>query len=117
MASQSPALSRKSHVASWLLRRTQRSVACRERACLKQALLYSRLRRIALAIGEHLTKDRYLTRNDDIFFLTHREVEDLLCGASMLPGSTAKLADLRRAELEELGKSQPPDRLELQAGK
>ena len=108
---------RKSHVASWLLRRTQRSVACRERARLKQALLYSRLRRIALAIGEHLTKDRYLTRNDDIFFLTHREVEDLLCGASMLPGSTDKLTDLRRAELEELGKFQPPDRLELPAGK
>ncbi len=107
---------RKSHLASWLLRSTQRSVACRERARLKQALLYSRLRQIALAIGQQLTQQNHLESRDDIFYLTYEEVEDLLCGGSMLPSSTANMALLRRSELETLGQFTPPDRLELPPG-
>ena len=107
---------RKSHLASWLLRSTQRSVACRERARLKQALLYSRVRQIALAIGEQLTQQNHLKSRDDIFYLTYEEIEDLLCGGSMLPSSTANMALLRRSELETLGQFTPPDRLELPPG-
>jgi len=107
---------RKSHIASWLLRSTQRSVACRERARLKQALLYSRFRQIALAIGKLLAQQNHLESSDDIFYLTYEEVEDLLCGSSMLPSSTAQTALLRRKELETLGQFTPPDRLELPAG-
>lgn len=107
---------RKSTVLRWLLRSTQRSVACRERARLKQALLYSRVRRIALAIGETFVEQKHLNNRDDIFLLTYHEVEDLLSGASMLPTSAGKLACLRRSELTSLGKSTPPDRLELPAG-
>ena len=108
---------RKTHIASWLLRATQRSVACRERARLKQALLYSRVRRIALAIGEKLTHPHHLNHADDIFFLTHQEIEELLAGTSMLPNSIGKLADLRRTELNAWSQHTPPDRLEVPAGK
>jgi len=107
---------RKKHIASWLLHSTQRSVACRERARLKQALLYSRIRRIALAIGTKLTQQNHLNHADDIFFLTYQETEELLAGSSMLPDSLGNLAELRRSELEALGKFTPADRLEIPAG-
>ena len=109
-------LLRKSRIAAWLLRATQRSVACRERARLKQALLYSRLRQIALTIGQKWVAQQHLLRQDDIFFLTFQEIEDLLCGASILPSTTAKLADLRRTEWDASGQLVPPDRIELPPG-
>lgn len=107
---------RKKHVASWLLRATQRSVACRERARLKQALLYSRVRRIALAIGDRLAKHNRLHHPNDIFFLTYQEIEELLAGSSMLPNNIGELASLRRSELDSLSEFTPPDRLEIAAG-
>jgi pyruvate,water dikinase len=107
---------RKSHIATKLLRATQRSVACRERARLKQALLYSRVRRIALAIGDKLTQQNHLHQPDDIFFLSYREIEDLLAGSCMLPNSTRELAALRRSELDAVSEFTPPDRLEIPAG-
>ena len=106
----------KNRIASWLLKSTQRSVACRERARLKQALLYSRLRRIALTLGDRLVEQQHLLRPDDIFFLTFQEIEDFLCGACMLPTTTAKLAEVRRTELDTSGRLVPPDRIELPAG-
>ena len=45
-----------------LLSWTQRAIQLRERARLKQALLYSRLRRLALAIGDHLVANGRLDR-------------------------------------------------------
>lgn len=107
---------RKRHLASWLLRATQRSVACRERARLKQALLYSRVRRIAITIGEKLTQQDRLCHAHEIFFLTYQEIEDLLAGSSMLPDSIGPLAGLRRAELDSLSEFTPPDRIEIPAG-
>lgn len=107
---------RKHRIAKWLLKSTQQSVACRERARLKQALLYSRLRRIALTLGSRLVEKQQLEQQDDIFFLTFQEIEDLLCGACMLPATTGKLAELRRTELARLGQLNPPDRIELPAG-
>ncbi len=107
---------RKSHLAKWLLRATQRSVACRERARLKQALLYSRVRRIALVIGDKLMQQETLHHPDDIFFLTFQEIEDLLTGSSMLPKSTGPLAALRRTELKSASELTPPDRIEIPAG-
>lgn len=107
---------RKSHIASWLLRATQHSVACRERARLKQALLYSRIRRIALTIGEKLKQHHHLNHADDIFFLTYQEIEELLAGSSILPTSIGNVASLRRTELSLVSKSTPPDRLEIPTG-
>ena len=65
------------HIVALLLRWTHRSIALRERARLKQALLYSRCRRIALAIGEKLLSAGFLERRDDVFFLTYQELDQL----------------------------------------
>jgi len=79
-----------------LLAATQASIGLRERARLKQALLYSRLRRIALAIGARLTAAGTLASADDVFYLTVQELDQLLSGLAMFPDQTAAFVALRR---------------------
>ncbi len=107
---------RQSHVADVLLRWTQKSIQLRERARLKQALLYSRLRRISLALGTQLAASGRLAAADDIFYLTADEVELLVSGSEMFPGHTRELVSLRRAAHSELGAHTPPDSMRLPAG-
>jgi pyruvate,water dikinase len=99
-------------VLSW----TQRSVALRERARLKQALLYSRCRRIALAIGGELVRDGRLTSPDDVFFLTVGELERLVSERAMFPHDTTELVKLRRARHAHWCSLNPPATLELDHG-
>lgn len=107
---------RKSTLARFLLSWTQRAIVCRERARLKQALLYSRLRRIALAIGERLVARELLDLAEDVFFLTASELETLLAGGSMYPQHTRELVSLRQAAQREVTRSKPPDTFSLPAG-
>ena len=53
---------------------------------LKQALLYSRCRRIALAIGDRLAGSGALQDPNDIFLFTYGELDDFLSGYAMFPG-------------------------------
>jgi pyruvate,water dikinase len=92
-----------------LVRATHASIRFRERARLKQALLYARLRRLMLAIGERFVADRRLARREDVFFLTHQEVEDLLAGTAMFPHGVADLVALRVRDHAALAKTTPPD--------
>ena len=70
-----------------VLRATQKAIQLRERARSKQALLYTRCRRIALAIGKRLTASGVFTASDDVFFITYPELDELLSGHAMFPGS------------------------------
>ena len=99
-----------------LLRWTQRSIQLRERARLKQALLYSRLRRIALALGTRLVESGSLVRAEDIFMLTADEVELLASGGEMFPHCVRSLVDLRRAAHAWVSATTPPDRIDLAYG-
>ena len=107
---------RQSHAAAVLLRWTQTSIQLRERARLKQALLYSRLRRISLALGAQLVVEGRLAAADDIFYLTADEVELLVSGGEMFPGQTRELVTLRRQGHAELSAMTPPDSMRLPAG-
>ncbi|MBA2602498.1 MAG: hypothetical protein H0U94_02830 [Acidobacteria bacterium] len=107
---------RQSTLAGLVLRWTQRSIQLRERARLKQALLYSRLRRISLALGERLAERGRLAGADDIFFLTFEEVDLLASGGEMFPGHTQELVSLRRRAHAELSAQTPPDTITLPAG-
>ena len=107
---------RQSAVAGVLLRWTQTSIQLRERARLKQALLYSRLRRISLALGDRLVARGRLAAADDIFFLTADEVDLLASGGEMFPGHTGELVKLRRRAHAELSAQKPPDSMRLPAG-
>lgn len=107
---------RKSFIANRLIGWTQRSVGFRERARLKQALLYSRYRRLALTVGREFVSRKLLVAAEDVFFLTHGEIESLLVGSSMFPLETASLAKLRRDAHEPFADLAPPGRLSLAPG-
>jgi rifampicin phosphotransferase len=102
-------------VVSVVLRWTQRAILLRERARLKQALLYSRLRRIALAIGAQLVAADRLDADDDVFFLTVEELDDLLSGGAMFP-NVRGLVGLRRQTHRELSLTCPPDAFTVPVG-
>ena len=104
------------HVVSRLLRSTQHAILLRERARLKQALLYSRLRRLSLALGDRLVESGQLDRTDDVFFLTAEEILDLVSGAEMFPHHVMALVRLRREAHTELSATTPPDLLALDEG-
>ena len=95
---------------------TQKAILLRERARLKQALLYSRLRRIVLALGERLVSIRRLQQPDDIFFLTAEELDALVSGSAMFPEHTLPLVSLRRNAHHETSAIVPPDSLSLAPG-
>ena len=102
------ARAKKRRVAAWLpwphaatvlecsIRMTQAAIGLRERARYKQALLYSRLRRVALTAGHQLAQRGALGVPDDVFFLAIGELDDLLSGAAMYPGETRALVELRK---------------------
>ncbi|HEU4342171.1 MAG TPA: PEP/pyruvate-binding domain-containing protein [Candidatus Binatia bacterium] len=106
----------KAQIARTLLRWTHRSIALRERARLKQALLYSRCRRIALVIGERMVTLGYLTNRDDVFFLTYQDLDQLLSGGAMFPDQTRELAAMRKREHARFSTLSPPDTVEITAG-
>jgi phosphohistidine swiveling domain-containing protein len=107
---------RQSVVVRTVLSWTQRSIQLRERARLKQALLYSRLRRVALTIGDRLVAAGRLVDRDDVFFLTAEEVDLLASGGAMFPHHVKPLIALRREAHLALGASAPADSIELGVG-
>jgi phosphohistidine swiveling domain-containing protein len=104
------------HVVSVLLCWTQHAIVLRERARLKQALLYSRLRRVALHLGDRLVSDRRLETRDDIFFLTADEIDDLVSGCAMFPSDVQALVALRRKAHDAMGAVAWPDSMTLAEG-
>jgi pyruvate,water dikinase len=98
-----------------LLRLTQNAIRLRERARMKQALLYTRLRHVALAIGTSLTAKKVLACKDDVFFLSVDEVLDLLSETPDTSGVAGRIAS-RRAAFDACGLLRPPDMLHLPEG-
>jgi pyruvate,water dikinase len=103
-------------IVSIVLRCTQRAITLRERARLKQALLYSRLRHVALAIGSRLADTERLEKADDVFFLTAEEIDELASGTAMFPEQARGLVSVRRAEHERFLAMTPPDAMTLSRG-
>ncbi|HEY6830560.1 MAG TPA: PEP-utilizing enzyme, partial [Gemmatimonadaceae bacterium] len=99
-----------------LLPRTHAAIRYRERVRLKQALLYSRCRRIALALGEGLARRQLIASAGDAFFLTADELIDIASGGAQLPSATRAMVAARRAEFERESAASPPDSFTLEAG-
>ena len=83
---------------------------------MKQALLYSRLRRIVLTIGDQLVSRKCLENRADIFFMSFREIDELLSGSSMFPQSVPEMVRLRKAAHQMVSRQNPPDTFELAEG-
>ncbi len=99
-----------------VLKGCHRSIALRERARLKQALLYSCCRRLALAIGSKLVTCDMLSDRNHIFLFTYQEIDALLAGSAMFPHHTKELAELRRSGHLQLSGMQPSDVFVLPRG-
>ena len=99
-----------------LLPRTHAAIRYRERVRLKQALLYSRCRRVALALGERLARRELIACAYDAFFLTADELIDIATGGALLPSATRALVTDRRAEFERASVENPPDSFTLNEG-
>jgi pyruvate,water dikinase len=106
------ALGRHRMVASVVLRWTHKSILLRERARLKQALLYARLRRVVLAIGDRLVSRGRIDSPDDLFFLTTDELDALVAGSAMFPDHVRHLVSHRRHAHAD-GTFNPPDSFAL----
>jgi pyruvate,water dikinase len=94
---------------------TRRAIAYRERARLKQALLYTRCRAIAREIGRRLEAGGRLTAADDVFMLRWEEIDELLSGRSMFP-DVRPLLRLRAGEHARCSTWTPPDAFVLERG-
>lgn len=112
-ASLSPA---RAAILEMLLPRVHAAIRYRERARLKQALLYSRCRRIAMAIGSALARRELIVDRDDVFFLTWHELVELAAGGAMLPESARATVEARKLEHARLSKVAPPDAFTLPEG-
>ncbi|HSE16320.1 MAG TPA: PEP/pyruvate-binding domain-containing protein [Pyrinomonadaceae bacterium] len=99
-----------------VLRWTHAAIAYRERARLKQALLYSRCRRLALALGDQLTARGHLAEREDIFWLTVPEVDELAAGRAMFPHHVQELTAMRKRAHEQLAATHPSNDFTLPEG-
>lgn len=106
----------KAPLAMFLLRWTQQAIACRERARLKQAMLYQNLRSICLALGEEEVLRGKLEAKDDLLYLNCEEIESYFSGGAHLPQEYRDIIRRRRDRLEQLRKVQPPDTFALEVG-
>lgn len=99
-----------------LVRAAPTSIRYRERVRLKQAQLYNRCRQIALAAGARLVEAGRLDEREDVFFLTWQELEKVLGGTEMFPGSLGELVRSRKSDHAQLSKQEPPDQFTLSEG-
>jgi pyruvate,water dikinase len=99
-----------------LLPRVHAAIRYRERARLKQALLYSRCRRIVLAMGAELVRRGIIAERDDVFFLTWQELIELTGGVAMFSGSVRETITARSVEHARLSATTPPDSFTLAEG-
>ena len=81
---------------AWSWPWTQRSILLRERARLKQALLYSRLRRVVLAIGDRLATAGLHRAARRRVLPDVEEIDALASGAAMFPITWRRSSALRR---------------------
>ncbi|MDI3291666.1 PEP/pyruvate-binding domain-containing protein [Polyangium sp. 15x6] len=94
---------------------TQTSVQLRERARFRQALLYTRLRGVALALGRRLVAAGTTDAIDDVFFFRFDELTDLAAGRGS-PSDVRALVATRRDEHAALSALDLPDVFTLAAG-
>jgi len=100
-----------------LLHFTRNAIGLRERARLKQALLYTRLRPVVLELGARLHGRALIERPDDIFMLSIDEVLDHLAGVSMFGAFVDEVCAQRRDQHARLTMSVPPDAFAIERGR
>lgn len=96
-----------------LLSATGGSLSLRERARLKQALLYRCCRRVVLALGADLVKQGALETQDDVLFMSWQELVSLRADG-VVPATA--IAARRKRFVEESAWPPPPPRIVMRRG-
>lgn len=104
------------HVLGPIARACARAVTMRERARGKQALLYRRLRDVALALGAAMVREGLLEQADDAVYFSLEELGDLAAGTALQPCGAAGVAAVRRAEHTRQADVRPPSAFSLPEG-
>lgn len=99
-----------------VLRLAQGSIRLRERARMKQALLYTRLRHVALAMGRSWVARGLLSEPEDVLYLSMEEAIALGEGTDKRPGDARRRVAERRAEVAGYMAWNPPDSFVLPEG-
>lgn len=95
----------------------QRAIGLRERARLKQALLYYRFRRVVLELGERWSSAGLLDAPARVFDLSVEEILDLGDGAMLYPEALRAVSAARfEARCEAQRAPRPPSRVTLTRG-
>jgi pyruvate,water dikinase len=99
-----------------VVRAAQGAIRLRERARMKQALLYTRLRHVALALGDALVARGTLSQRDDVLFLGIEEAIALAEETDAGSANAGQRVRQRRSELEASLAVNPPDSFILAEG-
>jgi len=99
-----------------ILRATQGAIRLRERARMKQALLYTRLRHVALALGNKLVARGLLDQPEDVLYLEMEEAISLGEGAQDRGVDVRQRVAQRESERLACMELNPPDSLVLSKG-
>jgi pyruvate,water dikinase len=99
-----------------ILKATQGAIRLRERARMKQALLYTRLRHVALSLGDKLVETGLLDEPDDILYLDIEEAIALGKGTGATGRDFRKQVSRERSHLSACMNLTPPDSFVLPKG-
>jgi pyruvate,water dikinase len=94
-----------------LLRQARIRVRERENLRFERTRVFGVVRRIMIALGEHLERNRLIEDSRDVFFLTKEEIFSAVDGTSVT-SSLRDLVELRRDEQSEHLRRDPADRFE-----
>ena len=96
-------------IARWLLKRTRRLVADRERLRMDRTRVFDAARCIFLAMGRHLAMNAVIPEERDIFWLSREELFDYIQGTAVTT-DLEKLVEQRRVQWAAYAKCEVPDR-------
>ncbi len=96
-------------IALWLLSRTRRLVADRERLRMDRTRVFDTARCIFLAMGRRLAMDAVIPQERDIFWLTREELFDYIQGTAVTT-NLLQMVEQRRLQWAAYDESEVPDR-------
>ncbi|XLS28380.1 PEP/pyruvate-binding domain-containing protein [Flavobacteriaceae bacterium M23B6Z8] len=96
-------------VLNLLIKLASNGISSRERARLKQALLYFRFKQVIQKIGNTFVRQKQLKAPDDVLFLRYQEIAESLSSSEMLPENLSHRVEARKFEFETQSKLTYPD--------
>lgn len=95
---------------------TAQGIRYRERVRLKQTMIYGAFRKTLLELNQYYKESGLFKDQDDIFFLTFREISELMTGSSQFQHGLHEIVTVRKNEFNRVSLYNPPDNFHLPEG-